>query len=867
MSQEQRGVIGLVLVGLVAAGGGILGNVAAGEIPASLTPYLWWAWPLFALFTVAGIVLELWSRRSERNAAPADPDAVPTPAPATDPAAAPLAQRAPLPDGYGRREMIHRLEERTSNEDLKTLCFDLGLNHEDFPQEHRAFARELLLRLEREQRIPELLEELRAEMPWVLRDDATAEPATPPAPDGWRIVHPYFVLPHFMGRAAERAMLSAWLEADDDHPLLVLRAVGGFGKSALAWHWLHHDVARERWPRVLWWSFYESEARFEHFLEETLAYLGVAAADRSPRERADLLIDQLRQPGTLLVLDGFERELRAYASMAAPYQGDEITPLPISGEGQTSAASQGEGHRDTTHPAAEHFLRRVATMPGLRGKLLMTSRLLPRALEHQRTLLAGCRDEALTALSEADAVAFFRAHNIAGTTHELARVAERYGHHPLSLRLLAGVIVDDPAQPGDIAVAEQVDVSEELKQRQTHVLAFTYGRLSDEQRTLLGRIACFRSGVAYETLQGLTEDEATLRADLRRLRQRGLLHREAHSHRYDLHPIVRGHAYRRLTAPQRRESHAQLRTLFEDVPTPARMQRLEELEPVIELYHHTVRAGQYDEAFALFRDRLSHPLYYQFGAYELRVELLRALFPDGEGAPRRLSKESDQAWTLNGLANSYSLSGQPRRAVPLLEQAAKLEERASDKNNLAIGLGNLAQQQLAIGRLRDAEANLRRSIALCQAIDDEFREAVGHQELGRLLTYRGAWAEAEAELAISTRYWEKSNDVQGLCLDESYRALRALLMAREHSPTPHVPLVRRHKSRVTTSTLSRYRERVASGASRVRANATRSMRWNWRRKQQSIRTLYILCAISCVPTGCWARRSENAAIWQRRSRT
>ena len=109
-------------------------------------------------------------------------------------------------------------------------------------------------------------------------------------------------------------------------------ALGGFGKSALAWHWLLHDVDAARWPRVVWWSFYEPEATFERFLAETLAYLGVDPQRvPGPRQQADALLNLLRQPGTLLILDGFERALRAYSSMMAAYQGDEVAGEQVAG--------------------------------------------------------------------------------------------------------------------------------------------------------------------------------------------------------------------------------------------------------------------------------------------------------------------------------------------------------------------------------------------------------------------------------------------------------------------------------------------------------------------------------------------------------
>jgi hypothetical protein len=61
-------------------------------------------------------------------------------------------------------------------------------------------------------------------------------------------------------------------------------------------------------------------------------------------------------------------------------------------------------------------------------------------------------------------------------------------------------------------------------------------------------------------------------------------------------------------------------------------------------------------------------------------------------------------------------------------------------------LGNLSNRNCDLGAFRTAVANLRRSIALCREIKDKFKEAVGHQDLGRLLAFVGASAESETEL-------------------------------------------------------------------------------------------------------------------------
>lgn len=102
-----------------------------------------------------------------------------------------------------------------------------------------------------------------------------------------------------------------------------------------------------------------------------------------------------------------------------------------------------------------------------------------------------------------------------------------------------------------------------------------------------------------------------------------------------------------------------------------------------------------------------------------------------------MKDESAQAWTLNALANSYALTGQPRRAVPLLDQAIGQKEKAKSQKDLAIGLGNVAYIQSIIGELKVAEQNLLRMIEIGHERKDEFQEAVGHQQLGRVLAYRG----------------------------------------------------------------------------------------------------------------------------------
>ena len=618
--------------------------------------------------------------------------------------------------------------------------------------------------------------------------DSPAQPERP----GWFLAHPYAMPPNFTGREDERCVLSGWLHGgaqnaaisgwlngDPAHPMLVLRALGGFGKSALAWQWLNHDVDPQRWPRTVWWSFYEGDASFESFVGATLHYLSggkIEPPAQLTKTHVLALLQAQTQPGTLLVLDGIERLLRAFGGIGAAYQGDEVPHDEPS-------------ERESIPPLADFFLKTIVTRPDIRSKALLTTRLRPHALEtREGQLLVGCREEVLDQMKPADAVEFFRAQGIRGHRAEIEEACAAYGYHPLSLRLLAGVIARDFQQPGDIAVARRISIADRQIQQQHHVLEVAYDSLTPARQQLLGRIACFRSPVKYEALKALAETtDATQRVptgsldeDLHDLIARGLLQHDRKANRFDLHPIVRRYAYDRLTSTDRTAAHLRLRDYFAAVPGPDKITRLEDLTPVIELYHHHVCAGQLDEARELFRDRLCpNPLYFQLGAYALIIDLLRPLFPEGEDHPPRLNDESAQAWTLNALANACSLSGQPRRAVPLFEQSNGFAEKQGHKQNLATGLGNVAHMALRpIGALRAAEANLRRSITLCLEIKEEFVEASGHKELGRLLALRGAWAEADKELTTALELNEKQGILQSQGLVWVYRAQLALLRLR-----------------------------------------------------------------------------------------
>jgi len=475
----------------------------------------------------------------------------------------------------------------------------------------------------------------------------------------------------------------------------------------------------------------------------------------------------------LLVLDGVERVLRAYGDMSAPYQGDEV---------RTDEKSE---YRSFIDPNLSDFIKALASCYP-KTKTLLTSRLFPRELDD----LEGCIKKELTQLDKDDAVEFFQKQGVKGTRAEIEEVCDTYGSHPLLLRLLSGMIVHDLKSNGDIKAWTKYNPLPKLIQKEHHVLELAYNSLDKKKQSFVSKLSAFRNSMDYDAVLIFNDfgDEKKFNDILNELVDSGMLFRDEKSNKFDMHPVVRKFCYDRLG--DREGVHSKVRAYYAVIPAPNKIESVDDLASVIELYHHTVRAGRYEEAAELFKFRLHVELFYKFGAYYMIIELLSALFTDGEDKPPRLKDEAAQAWMMSAFANSVSHFGYPRRALPLYERSNRIFEKIGNKGDVIIGLGNLAHMaQIQIGILDVAESNLRRSIEICcEIIHNEFIdevEAVCHQKLGWILAIRGESKESKNELTKSTKFWREQGNKERICLDETIHSLNALLMSRAEEALQH----------------------------------------------------------------------------------
>jgi tetratricopeptide (TPR) repeat protein len=633
-----------------------------------------------------------------------------------------------------------------------------------------------------------------------------------PKPPEPYIAHPYTLLQShgLIGRQDELNLLTDWVAKPDAEVysarILNIVAIGGMGKSALCWKWFNDIAPHEMKPLAgrVWWSFYESDARYENFIVRTLAYV-----TQRPREEVqkmplpeceENLLSVLDREPFLIVLDGLERLLIAYARMDAARlmddDFDEKTANRVAGAlGLPLSAAQsftGQHHlRKTADPRAGAFLRKLATRRGAR--ILITTRLYPRDLQDKLTdeAIPGSYPHFLLKLNDNDAINLWRTFNVGGSREELLPLFHAFDNHALLIKALAGEIKRYKRAPGDFKQWRQNNPSFNpsrfpvLKEVQAHVLDYALRGLDEKARQTLHTIAAFRMPAAYETLLALLVGEGKLfvndnelDAALTELEEdRGLIGWDKHSNRYDLHPIVRGVVWSGLGDDTRRGVYTSLHAHLEAVPMIddyLEVNSLEDLTPAIELYNTLIGLGRYDDAVIFFSERLSKATLYRLSASWQRVELLELLFPAGLEQLPRLNSQGAQAFTLNSLALGYQYSGQPGGAAALYRRNIIIRLEMKDDGNLSVGLRNLSYTLRLSGALCESESAARRSLVITREQDDRFREAVSLSLLGLTLAARGLANESGSALLRSLRMFIAQSHSQGKGNVNSYLAQSAL---------------------------------------------------------------------------------------------
>jgi tetratricopeptide (TPR) repeat protein len=644
-----------------------------------------------------------------------------------------------------------------------------------------------------------------------------------PAPPEPYIAHPYTLLHanRFVGRRSESKILRDWVAgrgALADVRVLCVVALGGMGKSALTWAFFNETLPRTMKPLAgrIWWSFYESNAGFENFVTDALAYVSGKSRQKIKRnltlsERETELLAHLRTRPHFIVLDGLERILKVYAGVGVDRVSDEnyddrTANYVVRARNRNRGAAPAFVVKSQLRAAADvrvgRFLRKLAALSATGSKVLVSTRLYPADLQlPDGQARPGCHSWSLTGMTDDDALELWRAHGAGGSRESLLPIFNSFKNHPLLLQALAGVVGANHGGPGDFdhwrSKRRDFDPLQiaELAQVQAHILEHALRDLEPAQLEVLNTLSAFRMPASYDTLVALLvrphengaprgkkvkkpskingkdspatrprpfADQVALDRVLTVLDDRGLLGWDSRPrvNRFDLHPIVRRVVWDSLKRLDQDGLYSKLVDHFGALGEieSEEVKSIDDLTPAIGLYHALIGLGQFDGAFKVFRDRLSSATLRQLAAHRERCELLDRLFPDGRDASPRLADQVDQLEAINEYAHSLQFSGQPQEAARLFHRAAEIAEQQNDPWYACVEIFFISHVERIMGRLRQAEHLGRKSLVIARKKRDRFLEWTSLLFLGLDLSCRYSCGEGERAFRRSRKLSQMKKD-------------------------------------------------------------------------------------------------------------
>jgi tetratricopeptide (TPR) repeat protein len=603
---------------------------------------------------------------------------------------------------------------------------------------------------------------------------------TPPEP---YIAHPYTLLQtsDVIGRQQELNVLTDWVTGSDTRfnmaRIMIFVAIGGIGKSAVTWKWFNEIASHELRPLAgrVWWSFYESDARFDNFVTRTLAYVSGLALEqvkemRAP-DRVDELLVVLDQQPYLIVLDGLERLLLAYARPDAAHLAEDDLDIQTANTltsavglpaGAAASFTSQSRLRMTADPRVGDFLRRLAAVRA--SRILSTSRLYPTDLQTVTgEPVRGAAAYFVDGLSDDDAVNLWRAFGVTGSSSDLLALFHTFGNYPLLIRALAGEVARYRPAPRDFdkwrkAHAEfnpfQLPL---LVQRKSHILQYALSGLTSAENGVLHTIAAFRAPATYDTLAALTvgpgktcTDEAVLDVILSDLEDRGLVGWDKRGNRYDLHPVVRGVAWSALDSSSRQEIYQNLASYFEALPVTEdnAIKSIDDLAGAIELYHTLIQLGRAEGAYEILENRIMEPIFERTWSFREFAELAEmfATRPDLMESLKDDDDDDDAATMMAIMAICYYLCGDPARA---LDAFSKTDEYFRESDSKVGYLAWKSMMLCQVGALAEAERSALESVKVQaqkgNADTDDYVFAL--TALATALSRRGKYEEGRAWLS------------------------------------------------------------------------------------------------------------------------
>ncbi len=578
-----------------------------------------------------------------------------------------------------------------------------------------------------------------------------------------------------VGRETElRRLDAAW--RDPAQHVLIIRGIGGEGKTSLAVEWAGQLASRGYDGASYFdWSFYsqgtrdQTSASSEPFIAAALGFFGgdegkaLANSAAGARDKAGRLLEYLRARRTLLVLDGLEPLQYPPGPLGGQLR-DEAMAVLLKGLAQNSP---GLCVVTTREPVTDLARFHDSTAPEWELEHLSEkagSALLQRLLEPPKPK---------------------GVHQVPSTAAERAEICRALKGHALTLRLLGGFI---HRALRDVRRWREVDYSAADAQLRTNprdpnaryghafktVEAYEHwfargGVDGARQLAVLRLLGLFdrpASGALLAALRrppvipGLTESLAGLsepdwNTTLSELEECGLVSlpkTDATLPLVNAHPLLREYFAKTLCAQQPEAWRAAHRRLYEYLCATTKegnQPTLEDLQPLYQAVAHGCLAGLQQAActevyFIRILKQNEHYSWRKLGAFGSDLGAVACFFKTIWRSVSPSLTEADQAWTLAQSALYLRALGRLTEALEPMQTAQ--ENLLTQKNwkQAAINSSNLSELELTLGEMAGAVGDAEQSVTYADRSGDAFQRMVNRCTSADALHQAGHRTEAEA---------------------------------------------------------------------------------------------------------------------------
>ncbi|MDJ1168402.1 tetratricopeptide repeat protein [Roseofilum sp. BLCC_M154] len=530
---------------------------------------------------------------------------------------------------------------------------------------------------------------------------------------------------HWQGRVEELATVYGWLE-DQDRKLGIILGIAGVGKSSLvAKVYREHEAFSGKY-----WAELGERPKFASLARRVLQELvGIEReiVDKTPDAQVlELLINRLQKQNYLLVLDNFESVLA---------DGEYTQFL----QGWLDCCAQTE--------------------------ILVTTQQEPELVWVEPNILS------LSGLSKQEGAQLLQALKIGGTVEELEAYAEKVNGHPLTLRLVAGMLREERGNEATLADLERlqvVDVRQLLEDERIRgrhrretvqllvVLDRSFSLLSSVWQERLLRLTVLRQGFDAALVSAMVGAEVKEK-ELRKLAERGFLVKG--EGRYEFQPFI--WEYLQYRAGDVREAHERAVEVYQsrcEMPQEWKTATVEDVQDYLELFYHLCQLGEYEQAFDVidnnpgnYEQSVSKFLDIR-GYNSLRVQLYLPLV-------KHLTNPQDRHYTdsLTSLGNAYYAQGNYQQAIGYYQKCLEIQQQISDHSNPA--LSGIAKSYNNLGSAYAGQGDDQQAISYHQQALKIFQEIDNSPGIATCLMNLGSAYGSQEDYQQAISYYQQALEI------------------------------------------------------------------------------------------------------------